>query len=159
MPGATFLGRLPVEELAEVYASSDIFLFPSATETFGNVTIEAMASGLVPVVADEGGSRFIVAHGENGLVCAARDAEAYADAVLRLVADPALRTRLQAGALASAGTFSWTSTLAQLDGVYARGIRRCAARGRRPESDAVGRVDGVTVEAGAELPLPLGQSR
>ena len=62
MPGAVFLGHVGGKDLSETYASSDILVFPSTNETFGNVTVEAMASGLVPIVADAGGSRHPPTH-------------------------------------------------------------------------------------------------
>ncbi len=66
LPQAHFTGFVTGEELAKAYASSDVFLFPSHTETFGNVTLEAMASGLPCLVADAIGSKSLVNDGENG---------------------------------------------------------------------------------------------
>ena len=66
LPGAVFTGFEEGEELARAYASSDVFLFPSETETFGNVTLEAMASGLPCVCSDATGSRSLVVHGCTG---------------------------------------------------------------------------------------------
>lgn len=60
MPGAYFTGKIDHESLAELYASSDVFLFPSVSETYGNVVAEAMASGLPCVIADGGGSRDLI---------------------------------------------------------------------------------------------------
>jgi len=62
-----FTGFLEGEDLSKAYASADIFLFPSTTETFGNVVLEAMASGLVPLVPDKGGAKEHITHGQNGL--------------------------------------------------------------------------------------------
>ncbi|NCU33639.1 MAG: glycosyltransferase, partial [Candidatus Moranbacteria bacterium] len=69
MPGAIFTGHLNHDRLSEIYASSDIFLFPSSTDNFPLVVLEAMASGLVPVVADRGGAPSAVISSENGLIC------------------------------------------------------------------------------------------
>lgn len=66
LPEAHFTGFIKGDELARAYASSDIFFFPSHTETFGNVTLEAMASGLPCLVADAIGSKSLVKHGVNG---------------------------------------------------------------------------------------------
>ena len=73
-PNVIFTGFLRGEELSRAYASSDLFVFPSTTDTFGNVVLEAMASGLPVVVSDKGGPKEIVQHGRTGLVTRARDA-------------------------------------------------------------------------------------
>jgi len=75
MPDAVFPGYLTGKPLQEVYASSDVFLFPSTTETFGNVVLEAMASGLPAVVSDVGGCKEIVRESGAGAVAKARDVE------------------------------------------------------------------------------------
>ena len=75
MPGAIFFGYLRGIKLSQIYASSDIFVFPSTTETFGNVTIEAMASGLIPVVAKAGGSASLVKEGKNGFLTKPKNAQ------------------------------------------------------------------------------------
>ena len=68
-PSAIFTGFLSGEDLSRAYASSDFFLNPSTTETFGNVTLEAMATGLPVICADATGSRSLVKHGKNGFLC------------------------------------------------------------------------------------------
>jgi glycosyltransferase involved in cell wall biosynthesis len=73
MPDAVFLGQLSGNDLSTAYASSDIFVFPSTTETFGNVTIEAMASGVPPICAKEGGAYGIIDDGVTGLIAKPRD--------------------------------------------------------------------------------------
>ena len=75
MPDAVFPGYLTGRPLQEVYASSDVFLFPSTTETFGNVVLEAMASGLPAVVSDVGGCKEIVRESGAGAVATARDVD------------------------------------------------------------------------------------
>ncbi|MDQ3851134.1 MAG: glycosyltransferase, partial [Actinomycetota bacterium] len=84
---ATFLGWLDGDALAATYASADIFLFASRTDTFGQVLLEAQASGLAVVAVDEGGPKSIVADGVTGRLCPP-DAEALADAVVALAAAP-----------------------------------------------------------------------
>src|SRR5262249_25427604 len=73
MPNTIFTGVLTGEALARAYANMDIFLFPSRTDTFGNVVQEALASGVPAVVMNEGGPRFIVRHGVSGMVTASDD--------------------------------------------------------------------------------------
>jgi phosphatidylinositol alpha 1,6-mannosyltransferase len=66
---ATFAGVLRGEELARAYANMDVFLFPSKTDTFGNVVLEALSAGTPALVTDQGGPKFIVRHGETGFIC------------------------------------------------------------------------------------------
>ena len=89
-----FAGFLHGEELARAYASSDIFFFPSESETFGNVTLEAMASGLPAVNAISSGSNSLVVEGVTGHLVSARDEEGFAACIEALVKDPALRKRM-----------------------------------------------------------------
>ncbi|MFN3596126.1 MAG: glycosyltransferase family 4 protein [Rubricoccaceae bacterium] len=122
LPGARMTGHLTGDSLATAYASSDVFLFPSETETFGNVTLEAMASGVPPVVARATGSRSLVTDGETGLVCTPRDARAFAAATARLASDAALRQRMGAAARATARHYDWHDVLERLVGYY-RAVR------------------------------------
>ncbi|MFW5973421.1 MAG: glycosyltransferase family 4 protein, partial [Bacteroidota bacterium] len=91
LPEAVFTGYLEGEDLATAYASTDVFLFPSDTETFGNATLEAMASGTPPVCAEATGSRSLVNHGETGLLVRTDDIDGFAGALFALVSDPDLR--------------------------------------------------------------------
>lgn len=125
LPDAIFTGHLEGEDLARAYASADVFCFPSETETFGNVTLEAMASGLPPVCADAPGSSFLIEDGATGFL--ARPA-ALAEPLARLVAEPALRARMGAAARARAEDFSWEAAMRQLEGHYREAL---AVRGNR----------------------------
>jgi glycosyltransferase involved in cell wall biosynthesis len=130
LAGAAFPGFLTGTDLPEAYASADIFLFPSDTETFGAVTLEAMASGLPAVCADATGSRSLVADGVTGFLAPAGDAQAFFAAVARLARDPALRTAMGAAARARSLAFSWEADMAGLLARYerlARALRRAAA--------------------------------
>lgn len=118
LPHALFTGFLNGEELAAAYASSDIFVFPSDSESFGNVTLEAMASGLPCVAADATGSRSLVVDGETGFLAPADDAEAFASHVTRLANDTALRQRMGQAGRARALTFSWEETMTRMLGYY-----------------------------------------
>jgi glycosyltransferase involved in cell wall biosynthesis len=90
LPNSTFCGWLDGDQLSTAYASSDIFLFPSAVETFGNVTLEAAASGL-PLVVEAGCSGHLVQDGVNGFACTNEDD--FFQATLNLVLDHGLRER------------------------------------------------------------------
>lgn len=107
MPGAIFVGHVEHEDLSRVYASSDILLFPSSTETFGNVTAEAMVSGVVPVVANAGGSRSLVENGENGFLAMPRDAEDFYQKASHLMDDEKLFDRMRKEALKLRDRVSW----------------------------------------------------
>ena len=88
MPEAYFLGKVPQQELAMLYASCDAFVFPSVTETYGNVVVEAMASGCPCVIAAGGGSQSHVQDGRTGYLCPPNDADAYMQAIDHLIANP-----------------------------------------------------------------------
>ncbi len=85
---ALFTGVLHGEALAEAYASADLFVFPSTTDTFGNVVLEAQASGLPVIVSDKGGPMENIDPGKTGLVVPGRDAGALAQVMIELCADP-----------------------------------------------------------------------
>ncbi|MFB6098917.1 MAG: glycosyltransferase, partial [Salinibacter sp.] len=118
LPNTTFTGFLDGESLAQAYASSDVFLFPSDTETFGNVTLEAMASGLPTVCADAAGSRDLVKDGSTGRLCPADDVDAFAEAVRTLIVDDDLRDRMSTAAYKRAQDFTWTNVLRQMNRYY-----------------------------------------
>jgi glycosyltransferase involved in cell wall biosynthesis len=113
-PGVHFTGFLHGVELAEAYASGDLFVFASETETFGNVCLEALASGLPAVVADRGGVRETVVPGHTGVRVPPADPGAFADACLRLLRCENERRALALGARAEASSRSWDAIL---DGV------------------------------------------
>ena len=83
-----FTGFLSGEELARGYASADLFVFPSATDTFGNVVLEAQASGLPVIVSDEGGPKELMTDGETGIVVRAGSREDLLDAIISFLAQP-----------------------------------------------------------------------
>ena len=118
LPNTLFTGHLRGEALARAYASADVFLFPSDTETFGNVTLEAMASGLPTVCADAPGSNALVNDGETGFLAQPGDAAGFLEAVERLVTDPALRREMGRQALARARTYEWEEAMARIASYY-----------------------------------------
>jgi glycosyltransferase involved in cell wall biosynthesis len=95
---ARFAGYVEGEELAALYASCDIFAFPSATDTFGNVVLEAQASGIPVIVTDQGGPCENVIHGDTGLVVEAGDEAAFLEALKTLVKNPQKRIEMGAAA-------------------------------------------------------------
>lgn len=119
LPNTVFTGPLSGHELATVYASSDIFLFPSDTETFGNVTLEAMASGLPTVCADAAGSRSLVVDGETGFLAAPGDRSHFLERTAQLVCNSDLRARMGKRARARAHEFSWDLAMESMVDHYA----------------------------------------
>ncbi len=118
MPNAAYLGFLKGEELSSAYANSDIFFFPSDTETFGNVTLEAMASGLPCLVADAVGSKSLVAQNKNGFLGDVNDPETFKKYLKKLVDDSDLRQQMSAESLTRAEDYSWESINNNLLGYY-----------------------------------------
>ena len=94
LPEAFFTGYLSGNELATAYASADIFVFPSTTDTFGNVILEAQACGVPVVVSDSGGPKELVEDEANGLITKSHDVDDFARAIRALVTNPALRGRM-----------------------------------------------------------------
>jgi glycosyltransferase involved in cell wall biosynthesis len=118
---ASFLGWLEGEALARVYASADMLLFPSATDTFGQVILEAQASGLPVAAVAAGGPLTLIEHGVSGLLCAP-EADSLADAVLQLAGRPLERKRLAQAGLACAQQRTWELALARLGMGYKRAL-------------------------------------
>jgi glycosyltransferase involved in cell wall biosynthesis len=98
LPFVRLLGFLPREDLATLYGSADLCVFPSHTETCGLVALEAMASGTAVIAADAGGFRESILSGTTGVLVAPHDARGHADAIVTLVADSAARFALAAAA-------------------------------------------------------------
>jgi glycosyltransferase involved in cell wall biosynthesis len=123
IPGVHLAGLLTGPALSAAYASADIFAFPSVTETFGNVLLEAMASGLPSIVAAAGGVLEFTEHGRNGWLVEPNSVEAIAGALDRFLTDPALRQRIATNALATAAARRWDLIDEQLIGEYRRIVR------------------------------------
>lgn len=118
MPEALFTGKLTGEDLAKAYASSDVFVFPSTTETFGNVVLEALASGLPVVAANAGGPSDIIKDGQTGILVEPKNEQAFFDEITRLIDDPSLHKTLQQNAVEYAKSQNWDSLCAQLFDQY-----------------------------------------
>lgn len=117
---AHFSGYLRGDDLAAAYASADVFVFPSALESFGLAVLEAMAAGLPVVAARVGGVGALVTEGVSGYTFAPGDTTALADGVRRLSADPARRLAMGRAARACAETQSWPAMMDEVIAHYAR---------------------------------------
>ena len=104
--GVAFTGMVRGEELARLYASSDIFVFPSETETFGNVVVEAQAAGLPVVVSNRGAAQENVVQGVTGFVCDTRDAIQTSEYISELLRNNELRTQMGKAATDFANQYS-----------------------------------------------------
>jgi glycosyltransferase involved in cell wall biosynthesis len=132
-PWSVFTGFLTRDELARHYASADVFLYPSLTETFGNVVTESMASGLAVCAYDYAAAARYLRHKENGWLVPLGDESAFLTGSLALAADPRLRERLRLVARATAEHIPWSRVI---DG-FARDLREVAASaGPRPQPHA-----------------------
>jgi glycosyltransferase involved in cell wall biosynthesis len=117
--GYVIAGRLVNGELSAHYASADVFLFPSTTETFGNVTLEAMASGLGIVAYCYAAARQHLQHGRSALLAPFDDAGAFLALARQMAADPALARELGAAARAAAESLTWERVVDDFEAVLA----------------------------------------
>ncbi len=130
-PEVIFTGARTGADLAAHYASADAFLFPSLTETFGNVTPEAMASGLPVLAYDHAAAAQLIQHGDNGLLAAYGAAHDFIAQATQLVADPQHAQRMGAAARKTAERLAWDAVIDQVEAVFiqaARGAERPASR-------------------------------
>ncbi|MEA3003659.1 MAG: hypothetical protein QOH81_2447 [Sphingomonadales bacterium] len=118
LPDAVFTGHLDGQALGRAVASADILVNPSVTEAFGNVNLEAMASGLAIVSADVGSAQALIEHGRQGLLVDPMDPAAYADAIETLIRFPVRRKRLAREAVAASAAYNWTDILDSVISVY-----------------------------------------
>jgi phosphatidylinositol alpha 1,6-mannosyltransferase len=144
LPDCVFPGFLNGEALARAYASSDVFVFPSESETFGNVTLEAMASGLPAVCADATGSRSLVTEGVTGFLVSARNEKLFSDRIATLISARELRLTLGANALERAADYRWDNVLSGLLSNYV---------------DVVEGTETVVMASGVRHSLPLNPGR
>lgn len=109
MKNAIFLGFLNHDDLATVYASSDVFVFTSISETYGNVVVEAMSSGCVPVIANGGGSQALVKNGVTGFLCEPDNPVDYIDKIKILLNNMEIREKMQQAGYEFVLPLSWDS--------------------------------------------------
>ncbi|HEU0187800.1 MAG TPA: glycosyltransferase family 1 protein [Gallionellaceae bacterium] len=119
-PQVIFAGMRTGEDLAAHYASGDVFLYPSLTETYGNVTVEAMASGLAVLAYDYAAARQHIRHDINGLLAPFDDSTAFIDQAVALIGAPTRVQRLRAHARHSVEALTWENIMAQLESVLLR---------------------------------------
>ena len=114
-PDAIFAGMRTGEDLATHYASADVFLFPSMTETYGNVTVEAMASGLAVVAYDYAAAQRQIRHHDNGLLAPFGDAERFVELAVTLAGDPGLVRALGRQARRALEKLDWSGIVADFE--------------------------------------------
>jgi len=107
LPDAIFTGQLTGDDLARALASSDVFLNPSLTEAFGNVTLEAMACALPVIAAESTGATNLVRYGVTGMLVDGTDPDEFAEALADYARDPELRRRHGEAGLEIAKTMDW----------------------------------------------------
>ena len=122
---ALMLGHLEGEDLARAVASADLMLTPSTTETFGQVILESMASGLPVISADAPNARSLVANGLTGLLCEPRNTNAFADAVVSIARDEKVRAAMGSAGRKASAKYTWDSASKSVAQVY----RKLAATG------------------------------
>ncbi|MGE3273864.1 MAG: glycosyltransferase family 4 protein [Vicinamibacterales bacterium] len=125
-PDAVFTGSLGRQAVAEVFASADLFVFPSRTDTAGNVVLEAQAAGLPVVVSDAGGPREQMVNGMTGMVCPGEEVATWAYALGRLLDEPRHRIALGRAAREYACARRWEAALEPLYAAYRAAAREAA---------------------------------
>jgi glycosyltransferase involved in cell wall biosynthesis len=117
-PDILFAGYRSGADLAAHYASADVFVFASLTETFGNVTLEAMASGLAVVAFKHAAAGQWIKHGENGMCVDTELPDNFIQAVCTLVKEPSLQARLAQEALQTAKTLDWPGVVERTEAMF-----------------------------------------
>ena len=119
-----FTGKLVGRQLAEVYASADMFVFPSLTDTFGNVVLEAMASGLPVLAANEGGPKNIIQDGKTGYLLEPKNEKAFNEKIEILIDNPSHYKEMRVNVLEYAQNVSWDNIIKQLHEFYINLIKK-----------------------------------
>ncbi|PFN27487.1 glycosyltransferase family 4 protein [Bacillus cereus] len=110
----TFTGYLQGEDLAEAYASSDLMVFPSTTETFGNVVLESLACGTPVIGANSGGVKNIITDGKNGVLCEPKNEASFLSSIYELLNNEEMRKQISLDARSYAATQSWDEIFSNL---------------------------------------------
>lgn len=146
LPDALFCGAQRGEQLAEHYASGDLFLFPSLTETFGNVVLEAMASGLAVVAYDEAAAAQHIRHGHSGALAMPGDQAAFIDAACWLLEENETLRRVRLNARQHASRQGWPAIVEQFEGY----LRDACRAGAHASEQATAHV--VAIKPGSSAP-------
>jgi glycosyltransferase involved in cell wall biosynthesis len=117
-PEAIFMGMCSHAELAHVYASADLFLFPSLTETFGNVTLEAMASGTPVLAFDCAAATEVIEDGHNGWLVQGEDPQRYVLKALEITQDTATLLKAKSHAAESIRPWDWQEIVSQVEVIF-----------------------------------------
>jgi glycosyltransferase involved in cell wall biosynthesis len=136
-PEALLVGALSGESLAQHYASADIFVFPSMTETYGNVTPEALASGLALLAFDYAAAGELVRHGDNGLLVPFGDEDGLVRRAADLVANPMLAQHLRERARSTTLAQDWEQIVNQVEGIWEHLVQQ------RPDAPALASLGGL----------------
>lgn len=148
-PDLLYCGMRSGEELAAHYASADVFLFPSETETFGNVTLEAMASGLAVVAYDYAAAKAHITRGETGVLVPYGDAHAFVDAAVQLVREPQAMHAMRQRARECVVAISWQRVAERFATLL------MGAADRRHRFPLSRNLDAASPVLGAWVPSPL----
>ncbi len=132
-PHVIFPGMLTGEPLAQYYASGDIFLYPSLTETYGNVTVEAMASGLATVAYDYAAARQHMRHDENGLLVPFSDTDAFVKLATGLISDMERVQRLRHAARQTVEALTWEHIMGEMEAVLVDTVHTQGVHNVQPE--------------------------
>jgi phosphatidylinositol alpha 1,6-mannosyltransferase len=116
LPNADFPGVLRGQALSRAYANMDLFVFPSHTDTFGNVVLEALSSGVPAIVTPDGGPHYIITEGQTGFVAKDQD---FAGAILSVLRNPQLHSQMRLASRADALTASWDRVFESVYDAYA----------------------------------------
>lgn len=116
----TFLDWVSHSEMAKVYAAADLMLFPSTTETFGNVILEAQSCALPTLVSNQGASAELIEHEKTGFICQANNDSSYAEAALKIISDENLRRRMRDNAVQLSQQYTWNNAVDKLFQDYRR---------------------------------------
>lgn len=127
-PGITVCPPLTATELAELYATHDIFVLPSLYEGFGMVFLEAMVAGMAVVGSDTGGMPDIIEHGSNGFIVPRRDIAGLRDTLIYLLHNDALRLAVGEHASAKATQYTWERAASHTAMVYQELVERVSTR-------------------------------
>lgn len=138
-PDALLVGSLSGEALAQHYASADLFLFTSLTETYGNVTPEALASGLALLAFDYAAGAELVRHGDNGLLAPFGDADAFVRRATDLAASPSLAQHLRERARSTTLAHDWSQIVGQVETIWEQLLSQ---RGGAPAPISLGALRG-----------------